>query len=153
MIFFLTLQLLVTAYDSGAPETTTSETVTIYINRNLNAPQFGKVSYTATVYDYDPIGSSVVKVTATDQDITSPENSIIYDIDDNSGYFNIHPFNGMISINRQLSGDSNLRSTYLVSACFLKTTRTITCNPKQNLFVAFNRKKSFWCLNFTLLYI
>ncbi|KAK3089813.1 hypothetical protein FSP39_006721 [Pinctada imbricata] len=82
------------------------ETVVISISRNLNTPLFSRASYQATIYDYFGIGTSVVQVTATDADITSPENSIIFDINDNTGYFNIHPFNGMITINRQLSEDS-----------------------------------------------
>ena len=105
---YTTFTLLVTAYDTGVPETTVSEIVTININRNLNTPQFGSLSYTETVYDFQPVGSNVVDVDATDVDITSPENIIIYDIDDNSGFFNIHPFNGIISINRQLYEDNRL---------------------------------------------
>ena len=109
------LQLLVTAYDTAVPEITASETVVIQINRNLNTPRFGLANYRATIYDYLGVGTSVVQVTATDADITSPENAIIYDLDDTSGYFNVHPFNGMITVNKQLTEDTTSRTLYTVS--------------------------------------
>ncbi|XP_052789236.1 protocadherin Fat 1-like [Mya arenaria] len=68
------------AYDSGAPLAKVQETVTITVNRNLNTPIFESQNYEETVYDFEPIGSSVVVLRATDADTISPENVIMYDI-------------------------------------------------------------------------
>ncbi|KAJ8318063.1 hypothetical protein KUTeg_003154 [Tegillarca granosa] len=113
---YTTFTLLVTAYDSGAPEATTSEIVTLVINRNLNAPRFGLPRYEATIYDYLPVGSSVVQLNATDVDTTSPENTINFAITDTTGYFVVHPFNGMITVNKLLTGDINRQNSYQFSA-------------------------------------
>lgn len=107
-------QLLVTAYDTGVPEIITSTIVTITITRNLNAPVFTANRYQETVYDYIGLGSNVLQITATDSDVTSPENSVIYDLQDNSGFFTIHPFNGMITIDRRLTEDTTRRTLYVV---------------------------------------
>lgn len=111
---YLDFQLLVTAYDTGVPEITTSAIVTITITRNLNAPVFSARRYEDTVYDYTGVGSNVLQITATDADVTSPENSVIYDLQDNSGFFTIHPFNGMITIDRRLTEDTSRRTVYVV---------------------------------------
>lgn len=107
-------KLLVTAYDTGVPEIITSTIVTITITRNLNAPVFTANRYQETVYDYIGLGSNVLQITATDSDVTSPENSVIYDLQDNSGFFTIHPFNGMITIDRRLTEDTTRRTVYVV---------------------------------------
>ena len=64
------MQLLVTARDTGNPDIVVSESVQINVLRNLFAPVFGQASYSASVYDYASVGSSVVQVDATDSDIT-----------------------------------------------------------------------------------
>ena len=100
------------AFDTGAPAAVVSETVTITINRNLNTPVFDQQEYVTTIYDFEPIGSSVVDVNAVDADITSPENLINYDIVD-TGFgvdakntFTIHPITGLITTNRVLTSDA-----------------------------------------------
>ena len=64
------MQLLVTARDTGNPDIVVSESVQINVLRNLNVPVFGQASYSASVYDFVSVGSSVVQVDATDADIT-----------------------------------------------------------------------------------
>ena len=64
------MQLLVTARDTGNPDIVVSESVQINVLRNLFAPVFSQNSYSASVYDYASVGSSVVRVEATDSDIT-----------------------------------------------------------------------------------
>ncbi|WAQ95445.1 FAT4-like protein [Mya arenaria] len=113
--------LLITAYDSGAPLARVQETVTITVNRNLNTPIFESQNYEETVYDFEPIGSSVVVVRATDADTTSPENLIMYDIASTSvntvnEMFSIHPINGLITINRALTTESFNNYRLIVSA-------------------------------------
>ena len=122
---FLFFQLLVTAFDTGAPSAVVSETVIITVNRNLNTPVFDQQDYVTTIYDYEPIGSSVVDVNAVDADITSPENLIMYNIQDSvfninaEDTFTIHPITGLITTNRVLTSDSasvyRVRITYFAS--------------------------------------
>lgn len=112
---------MVTAYDSGAPLAEVSGTVTITIDRNLNAPLFDQQLYETTMYDYEPIGSSVVIVNAEDADITSPENLVSYDIVNSLGnsvfdMFSIHPITGLITTNRALTTD--VTNVYRVSTLF-----------------------------------
>lgn len=102
---------MVTAYDSGAPLADVSETVTITIERNLFAPVFGQQLYEVTIYDYEPIGTSVVTVSAEDADITSPENLVTYDIINSFGnsvfdMFSVHPITGLITTNRALTSET-----------------------------------------------
>jgi len=102
---------MVTAYDSGSPLADVSETVTITIQRNLNAPIFNPQNYETTIYDYVPIGSSVITVNAEDADITSPENLVTYDITNSAGnsvfeMFSIHPITGLITTNRALTTEA-----------------------------------------------
>lgn len=80
----------------------------------MNSPRFVRSRYEATIYDYLPVGSSVVQLNATDLDSTSPENTINYAITDTTGYFVVHPFNGIITVNRLLTGDINRQNSYQV---------------------------------------
>ncbi|WAQ96419.1 CELR3-like protein [Mya arenaria] len=104
------LKLLVTVYDSGSPLLEVQTTVTITINRNLHSPIFQRQNYEATVYDYEPVGSAVVVVNATDADVTSPENLVMYDIVSTSSIsvapFAIHPISGLITISRELGSET-----------------------------------------------
>ncbi|KAH3873272.1 hypothetical protein DPMN_036503 [Dreissena polymorpha] len=109
--FLCISQLLVSAYDTGAPLAVVRETVTIIVNRNLNTPLFDKQLYEETVNDFEPVGSSVLVVTARDADITSPENQVSYDIVSTSTntlfeMFAINPGSGLITINRALTTES-----------------------------------------------
>ena len=104
-------QLLVSVYDSGAPGREDQTTLVININRNLNTPRFNQTNYQDTVYDYEPVGSSVLTVYATDSDITSPENMIMYSIRESNTLlstrmFAIHPISGLITVNRELTAET-----------------------------------------------
>lgn len=101
-----------TAYDTGAPAAEVRETVQITVNRNLNSPVFDELNYQTTIYDYNPIGTSVITVNADDADVTSPENLVMYDLIDitnnnvNNNMFSIHPITGLISTSRLLTSES-----------------------------------------------
>ncbi|KAL5018737.1 hypothetical protein ScPMuIL_004459 [Solemya velum] len=107
-----TYHLLVTAYDTAARDMETSETVTITVRKNINAPIFSKRDYETTIYDYLPLGSEVIRVTASDRDITSPENIIIYSLSDNTQYFGVDPNNGIVRVANLLTTDVNRPSRY-----------------------------------------
>ena len=102
---------MVTAYDTGAPIAEVRETVFITVDRNLFAPVFDQSSYETTIYDFNPIGTSVITVNAKDADITSPENLVNYDLTDISNnvfsnMFSIHPISGLITTNRLLTTEN-----------------------------------------------
>ncbi|XP_046579032.1 protocadherin Fat 4-like [Haliotis rubra] len=98
--------LLVSAYDTSSPEIVITEPVQIRVLRNLYSPVFVTKSYMQTIYDFIPVGSSVLQVTATDDDITAPENTFTYDIDNTSPaneFFSVDPFSGIIRTTKDLS--------------------------------------------------
>lgn len=115
LLIFLSSQLLVTAYDTAARDMETSETVTITVRKNINAPIFSKQDYETTIYDYLPLGSEVIRVTATDNDLTSPENIIIYSLSDNTQYFAVNPYNGLVRVADLLTSDVRKPAQYTVS--------------------------------------
>ena len=63
-------QLLVTAFDSGNPDLESTEAVQISIKRNLNTPVIALSSFVESLYEYEPVGTSVLQVSARDDDIT-----------------------------------------------------------------------------------
>lgn len=104
-------QLLVTAFDTGAPIAEVTEPVTITVNKNLNSPIFDQLNYETTIYDFEPIGSSVITVNADDADVTSPENLVMYDLTDLTSnnifdMFSIRPITGMITTRRTLTSEN-----------------------------------------------
>ncbi|RUS85647.1 hypothetical protein EGW08_006593, partial [Elysia chlorotica] len=104
---FATYTLLVTAFDTGNPDIETQTTVQISVLRNLFTPTFDQTAYQASVYDFRAVGTSVLQVLASDNDITNPENSLVFGIDRSTtnvgDFFAINPYSGVITVNRALS--------------------------------------------------
>ncbi|GFN78435.1 protocadherin fat 4, partial [Plakobranchus ocellatus] len=126
---FATYNLLVTAYDSRNPDIETQETVQITVLRNLFQPVFDQTSYQGSVYDFRPVGTSVLQVAASDRDITAPENSFVFAIESSStagDFFAINPYNGIITVNRDLS--ESVPSNY----AFRVQVRDLGANPKDS---------------------
>ncbi|KAK7482291.1 hypothetical protein BaRGS_00026419 [Batillaria attramentaria] len=101
-----TYVMLVEAYDSAVPEEVVSEPIYITVSRNNYDPDFAVTSYTGRVYDFDPVGTSVGQVTATDNDPQAPENTIIYRLSDSRNpldYFTIDPYSGLVTVAKRLS--------------------------------------------------
>ena len=68
--YFLTIQAL----DGGTPPLSNHATVNISImDVNDNKPIFTQLSYSASVTENSPVGSSIVTLTATDLDQVRPE--------------------------------------------------------------------------------
>lgn len=109
------MQLLVSAYDTLVPEMQTSVTVQISVQKNLFAPIFSVSDYETTIYDFEPIGHEVIRVNATDRDVTSPENIIIYSLSDNTKYFSINSYNGIVRVADLLTSDARSPNKYTVS--------------------------------------
>ncbi|MBN3279871.1 FAT2 protein, partial [Polyodon spathula] len=72
------------------------------IDENDNAPKFSQSSYKGTVSENEPIGTSILRVTAVDSD--KGENGFITYAIANRGPlpFTIHPFTGVISTSEKL---------------------------------------------------
>ena len=64
----LLLQLRVTAVDDAEPGRMATADVTILVQRNANAPKFGRENYRATVSDTATLGEPIINITATDDD-------------------------------------------------------------------------------------
>lgn len=71
--YALTMQ----AHDGGLPPLLATTTVLITVEDVNDAPVFKQSSYTVTVPEYSPIGSTVATVSATDADIND---KIVYSI-------------------------------------------------------------------------
>lgn len=68
-IFFLRFfQATIFASDNSNPEKLTSVRVTINVYRDRSTPQFSLGNQTVTVSENAPIGASVARLTATDND-------------------------------------------------------------------------------------
>ncbi|KAK3099997.1 hypothetical protein FSP39_013258 [Pinctada imbricata] len=62
--------LVLTAYDQGTPSLTSEASIDIVLlDENDNPPEFVRTTYTADIKEDAPIGSRVVRVTATSKDI------------------------------------------------------------------------------------
>ncbi|KAL3878042.1 hypothetical protein ACJMK2_035678, partial [Sinanodonta woodiana] len=79
-------QLTVRACDDGIPQCCNSSTVTIQVSMNAASPVFQNEPYTNTVPDTTPIGSSILKLTATDADLRG---NMTYEVTSGS---NSYPF-------------------------------------------------------------
>ncbi|XP_069052231.1 protocadherin alpha-C2-like isoform X2 [Lepisosteus oculatus] len=64
--------LILTAIDGGAPPQSGTASITVRVlDTNDNAPQFDQQTYTVNITENSPIGSLVIKLTATDLDFGS----------------------------------------------------------------------------------
>jgi len=116
---FATYTLLIEAFDTAAPSIIVQAAVKINILRNLNDPLFASGSYEDSVYDYQAVGTQILQVSATDADITRPENEFVFSIASNSpaaSYFAINPFSGLITVNGKLADSPISRYTFNVIA-------------------------------------
>ena len=66
---WLSFQIIVEAYDSAVPDDVVSEVITLTVQRNNYAGQFSLDTYTSVINDYDPAGTLVGVVSATDDDV------------------------------------------------------------------------------------
>ena len=87
VIFF---QMRVRATDSGGLSST--GTVVVNINRNLNDPEWIQTSYSQTIDENYPFLSTILTFTARDFDSQAPHNTLVYTISSNNlanNYFQI----------------------------------------------------------------
>ncbi|KAJ2950025.1 hypothetical protein O0L34_g11362 [Tuta absoluta] len=100
--------LKVKAVDRGVPPQSDETTLTFIVTgENMYSPKFTALSYQVIVPENEPIGSPILTVKATDEDM-GPNGIVRYFISSgNTGNeFQIHPISGAISILRALDFDT-----------------------------------------------
>lgn len=105
--------LFVSAYKISSPQITKVTIMEITVLKNQNTPFFIPLPpYFTNINDYDPVGTPVYNVNATDNDKTNPENRILYRLTDTKTFFSIDPNTGLITINKPLSMDAQKQKQY-----------------------------------------
>ena len=103
--------LVVGAFDLGTPSRSSALDANVFITvtRNQFSPVFSNAPYFQSIEQTLSVGSSVLRVTATDADTVSPFGDVTMQlIGDDSGmtYFRFDPSSGVISVNTQLTSDT-----------------------------------------------
>ena len=62
-------QLRIVAKDGGSPAKSSTALLTLTIDRNFNPPIYNPQTYNATIFEDQPEGVEILKVTATDADL------------------------------------------------------------------------------------
>ncbi|KAH9514452.1 hypothetical protein Btru_025291 [Bulinus truncatus] len=106
--------VLLTAQDQGTPPLSapTTCTVTVNVYRDLYAPVFVNTPYDTTLTNNAVIGTTVVRVTATDADTTIPFGNVYYEMVRQSveGAFTVDRNTGIVTVNATLT-----QSTYTIA--------------------------------------
>ncbi len=103
--------LILTAYDGGSPQKTGTLKINIIVlDANDNAPVFSQSVYTALVPENVPMGSLILKISATDAD-QGTNNQVSYSFSQSSkgisNMFNVDPSNGDIVLTGPLDFEKN----------------------------------------------
>nr|KAG5714955.1 hypothetical protein BaRGS_000443 [Batillaria attramentaria] len=108
--------LEVTAYDAGAGQLSSTVFVNITVEDiNDFAPVFFPLTYTKTISENSAEGTSVVAVTATDQDGTSPNNDFFYRIENGAlDKFRMDFETGVISVEASARLDREEKQEYIL---------------------------------------
>ncbi len=103
--------LILTAFDGGSPQKTGTLKINIIVlDANDNAPVFSQSVYTALVPENVPMGSLILKISATDAD-QGTNNQVSYSFSQSSkgisNMFNVDPSNGDIVLIGPLDFEKN----------------------------------------------
>ncbi len=103
--------LMLTAFDGGSPQKTGTLKINIIVlDANDNAPVFSQSVYTALVPENAPMGSLILKISATDAD-QGTNNKVSYSFSQSSkgisNMFNVDPSNGDIVLTGPLDFEKN----------------------------------------------
>lgn len=118
------------ASDNSNPEKITSVGVTINVYRDRSTPQFSVGNQTMTVSENAPIGTSVTRLTATDNDKVGV---ITYEVDGiypAPSLFAIHPTSGEVTVAKDLQfeavrSDSQYKLTVVAYDSFRPLTKLL----------------------------
>lgn len=117
-------QLRIEARDGGSPSRSATALVGINVQRNLFDPQWRDLFYNVTIDETQQLGTTIIQLSAQDQDIRSPHNVITYTMSNNFGvntlaaqYFTVNSATGAITLRQSLLNDNTdtRRFTFTVS--------------------------------------
>jgi len=108
--------LTIIVSDLGSPSLSANISVSITVlDENDNPPVFDKQTYEATISESINVNSTVTQVSASDKDL-GRNAELTYTIVSNSDLFSIHPYNGIIRVNKPLDREQFPVNTVLVRA-------------------------------------
>jgi len=96
MFLFSRLQIQATAQGTISQQVATTY-VNVTVIRNANPPIFSTNQYSQVIQDTLPVGTSILTITASDQDLDSIRYTVI-DTNVIDQYFYLNPFTGVISL-------------------------------------------------------
>ncbi|XP_063970425.1 protein dachsous-like [Lytechinus pictus] len=108
--------LVIEAYDGGDPQLTANTTVNIKVTDvNDNSPVFTQTSFTAIINESAPVNSSVLQVTASDED-EGLNGEVVFSLQRDDGFFRIDPATGIVYLNKALNYEDAQAHDFLVIA-------------------------------------
>ncbi|XP_072171620.1 protein dachsous-like, partial [Diadema setosum] len=108
--------LVIEAFDGGDPQLTGNTTVVIEVTDvNDNSPVFTQTSFSAVINESAPVNSTVLQVTATDED-GGRNGEVVFSLQRDDGFFRIDPATGIIYLNRPLNFEQSSSHDFLVIA-------------------------------------
>lgn len=108
------------ARDGGIPALSATVLADINVRRNLFAPAFLNLTYEVTIPETTNVGSSLVQVRATDQDVRAPHNVTVFNVATDSGnqfasqYFDIDRNTGFVFLRQSLLNDNTNTNRFTV---------------------------------------
>lgn len=117
---YSTPQLRIEARDGGIPALSATVLADINVRRNLFAPAFLNLTYEVTIPETTNVGSSLVQVRATDQDVRAPHNVTVFNVATDSGnqfasqYFDIDRNTGFVFLRQSLLNDNTNTNRFTV---------------------------------------
>ena len=109
------------AQDGGSPRLSATAAVTVNVNRNIFAPTIQSNQILTTINENTPPSSSILQVSATDSDVTSPNNDIRFYFNEVVTRFSLDPVSGILSVRTNLYNDNQDSFQYTVYAQDLGT--------------------------------
>ena len=109
-------ELVAVAMDAGSPSLRATAIIKInVIDVNEERPYFKSLSYTVNISEAFPVGSTILTVTAYDDD-TGAGGIVTYSISDPTSTFGIHPSSGAIMLSTALNYEARQNFSVRVSA-------------------------------------
>ena len=117
------LQIIVQVEDRGIPANVAVETaqILVFVQRNINTPQFTNTPYATTIQENFSVGTSIFQVFASDADTPGTYDEVNYEIiGDESApvFFEVEPTTGIVRVRQDLSSASD--SVYVSFNWFLR---------------------------------
>lgn len=127
--------LYIVAYDSGGATGAKTSTAVVTVNVgpvNEYSPMFDQSSYSANVNENTEIGTSVVRISATDRDHGN-DGLVYYSLENSNDFFYLDPTTGDIFVKKKLDYETSTQHIFNIiardsSSASKHNTTTITIN-------------------------